>query len=66
LPRTSALAPTGIRTAGSSVAASGVGSSSAVAWLFNFRRFVSRYERKVELFRAFVLFDCALVALRRF
>lgn len=36
------------------------------AWLFSFRRLVTRYERKVELFRAFVLFACALIALRQF
>jgi transposase len=36
------------------------------AWLFNFRRLVSRYDRKIEHFRAFIYLACALIALRRF
>jgi len=36
------------------------------AWLFNFRRLTVRYERKVELFQAFVHMACSLIALRRF
>jgi transposase len=36
------------------------------AWLFNFRRLTVRYERKVELFKAFIQLACALIALRRF
>jgi len=36
------------------------------AWLFNFRRLVSRYDRKIEHFRAFLFLACALIALRRF
>lgn len=36
------------------------------AWLFNFRRLVSRYDRKIEHFRAFLCLACALIALRRF
>lgn len=36
------------------------------AWLFNFRRLVVRYERKVENFRAFVHMACVLIALRQF
>jgi len=35
------------------------------AWLFNFRRLVVRYERKLESFRAFLHLACALIALRR-
>lgn len=35
------------------------------AWLFNFRRLVVRYERKLEVFRAFLQLACALIALRR-
>ncbi len=35
------------------------------AWLFNFRRLVVRYERKLENFRAFLHLACALIALRR-
>jgi len=35
------------------------------AWLFNFRRLVVRYERKLENFRAFLRLACALIALRR-
>lgn len=34
------------------------------AWLFNFRRLVVRYERKIELFRAFLYLACSLIALR--
>lgn len=34
------------------------------AWLLNFRRLVVRYERKLELYRAFVYIACALIALR--
>lgn len=36
------------------------------AWLFNFRRLVSRFDRKIENFRAFLHLACALIALRRF
>lgn len=36
------------------------------AWLFNFRRLVSRYDHKIEHFRAFLFLACALIALRRF
>jgi transposase len=36
------------------------------AWLFNFRRLVVRYERRVEHYQAFVHFACALIALRQF
>jgi transposase len=36
------------------------------AWLFNFRRLTVRYERKVELFKAFLQLACALIALRQF
>jgi len=36
------------------------------AWLFNFRRLVVRYERKIETFRAFLYMACVLIALRRF
>jgi transposase len=35
------------------------------AWLFNFRRLVVRYERKLENFRAFLHLACALIALRK-
>ena len=35
------------------------------AWLFNFRRLVVRYERKLETFRGFLHLACALIALRR-
>lgn len=35
------------------------------AWLFNFRRLVVRYERKIENFRALLHIACALIALRR-
>ena len=35
------------------------------AWLFNFRRLVVRYERKIEVFRGFLHLACALIALRR-
>jgi transposase len=34
------------------------------AWLLNFRRLVVRYERKLELYRAFVCIACALITLR--
>jgi len=36
------------------------------AWLFNFRRLTVRYERRVELFKAFLQLACALIALRQF
>jgi len=36
------------------------------AWLFNFRRLVVRYERRIETFRAFLYLACALIALRQF
>jgi transposase len=36
------------------------------AWLFNFRRLVVRYERRIETFRAFFYLACALIALRQF
>jgi transposase len=36
------------------------------AWLFNFRRLVVRYERRIETYRAFLYPACALIALRRF
>jgi len=36
------------------------------AWLFNFRRLLVRHERKVENFRAFLHYACALIALRQF
>lgn len=36
------------------------------AWLFNFRRLVVRYERKLDNFRAFIHIACALIALRQF
>ncbi len=35
------------------------------AWLFNFRRLVVRYEKKLEHFRAVLQLACALIALRR-
>ena len=35
------------------------------AWLQNFRRIVTRYERKSENFKAMVLFGCALIFMRR-
>ena len=35
------------------------------AWLFNFRRLVVRYERKLENFRAFLHLACVLIALRK-
>ena len=35
------------------------------AWLFNFRRLVVRYGRKLEVFRAFIQLACAVIALRR-
>jgi transposase len=37
-----------------------------IAWLFNFRRLTVRYERKVELFQAFLFMACAIIALRQF
>lgn len=36
------------------------------AWLFNFRRLTVRYERRIELFKAFLQLACALIALRQF
>jgi transposase len=36
------------------------------AWLFNFRRLVVRYERRIETYRAFLYLGCALIALRQF
>jgi transposase len=36
------------------------------AWLFNFRRLVVRYERRIETYRAFLYLACALIALRQF
>lgn len=36
------------------------------AWLFNYRRLVVRYEHRIEHYRAFLYFACALIALRRF
>jgi transposase len=35
------------------------------AWLFNFRRLVVRYERKLGNFRSFLHLACALIALRK-
>lgn len=35
------------------------------AWLFNFRRLVVRWDRKLESFSAFLHMACALIALRR-
>ena len=35
-------------------------------WLFNFRRLVVRYERRIETYRAFLYLGCALIALRQF
>jgi transposase len=35
------------------------------AWLFNFRRLVVRYERKLETYLGFLHLACALIALRR-
>ncbi len=37
-----------------------------IAWLFNFRRLTIRYERKIELFQAFLFMACAMIALRQF
>ena len=39
---------------------------SGLAWLHNFRRLVVRYERRVDIYRAFVHVACMLIALRRF
>jgi len=36
------------------------------AWLFNFRRLVVRYVRRIETYRAFLYLACALIALRQF
>jgi transposase len=36
------------------------------AWLFNFRRLVTRYERKTANFLAFVHLACAIILLRHF
>jgi transposase len=36
------------------------------AWLFNFRRLVVRYERRIETYRAFLYLACSLIALRQF
>lgn len=36
------------------------------AWLQNFRRLVSRYERHVENFLAFVQLGCIIILIRRF
>ena len=36
-----------------------------VAWLFNFRRLVVRYEHKITMFSAFVHVACMLIALRQ-
>lgn len=36
------------------------------AWLFNFRRLVTRYEHKVEHYRAFLYAACMLITLRQF
>jgi transposase len=36
------------------------------AWLHNFRRLVVRYERRVDVYLAFVHVACMLIALRRF
>jgi transposase len=36
------------------------------AWLFNFRRLVVRWDRKLESYRAFLHLACALIALRQF
>ena len=38
----------------------------SIAWLQNFRRLVTRYERKIEIFQAFVHLACIVIALRRF
>jgi transposase len=36
-----------------------------IAWLFNFRRLVVRYEHKITMFSAFVHVACMLVTLRQ-
>lgn len=36
------------------------------AWLHNFRRLVVRYERRLDVYRAFVHVACMLIALRQF
>jgi transposase len=36
------------------------------AWLFNFRRLVTRYENKLEHYRAFLYAACMLITLRQF
>ena len=36
------------------------------AWLHNFRRLVVRYERRLDLYLAFVHVACMLIALRQF
>lgn len=38
----------------------------SIAWLFNYRRLVVRYERRIEVYQAFFYLACALIALRRF
>ena len=37
-----------------------------IAWLSSFRRLVTRYERKVKMFRAFVHLACMMITLRQF
>ena len=37
-----------------------------IAWLQNFRRLVTRYERRLDIFHAFVHLACIVIALRRF
>ena len=37
-----------------------------IAWLQNFRRLVTRYERHAHLFLGFVQMACMLIAMRRF
>jgi transposase len=36
------------------------------AWLFNYRRCVTRYEYKVENYKAFILLACMLILLKPF
>jgi len=36
------------------------------AWLHNFRRLVTRYENKLEHYRAFLYAACMLITLRQF
>ncbi|HJU66334.1 MAG TPA: transposase, partial [Gemmatimonadaceae bacterium] len=36
------------------------------AWLQNFRRLVTRYERRLDIYRAFTHVACILIAVRRF